>query len=117
MSKATKETKASKESKASKANSKNGKHKITISKEVESINNRIANEICYDTIIQLNDDNLMNEYRVCKSVNNEINILKNILKNILDKYVDNDKKESIINEYLLNLIPAGTKGVMRCYKR
>lgn len=102
-------SKISKASKPSKANSKNGKQNITISKEVEFINNRIANEICHDTITQLNDDNLLGEYRECKSVNNEINILKNIL----DKYMDNDKKELIINEYLLKLIPAGTKGVIR----
>jgi hypothetical protein len=33
---------------------------------------------------------------------------------ILEKYdIDNEKKEAIINDYLLELTPAGIKGVIR----
>jgi hypothetical protein len=51
-----------------------------------------------------------NEYKECKSVQNEI---KKLIV-ILEKYkIEVKTKELIINDYLLELIPAGTKGVMR----
>ena len=38
----------------------------------------------------------------------------NTLEKILEKHnISNDKKEAIIDDYLLDLIPAGTKGVIR----
>jgi len=78
--------------------------------DIDYINNRINNEICYDTINKLKDINLLNEYREYKSVKNTINKLMKILK----KYdIESDTQELIINEYLLDLIPAGTKGVIR----
>ena len=68
------------------------------------INERINNEICYDTIDKLKDNYLLNEYKECKSVQNEI----------LEKHkIELEIKKSIINDYLLELIPAGTKGVIR----
>ena len=74
------------------------------------INDRINKEICYDTINKLTDNYLLNEYKECKSVQNQINKLATIL----DKHnIDNNKKNSVINDYLLELIPAGTKGVIR----
>ena len=76
---------------------------------MEEINTRIENEICYDIINNLRDENLLHEYIKCKSVKKEIKKLEEIL----DKYINNDIKEKIINEYLLELIPAGTKGVIR----
>ena len=77
---------------------------------IEYINNRIENEVCNDTINKLKDTYLINEYKECKSVKNEISKLKSIL----EKYnIETNKKESIINDYILELIPAGTKGVIR----
>lgn len=74
------------------------------------INNRINNEICNETINKLKDINLLNEYKECKSVKNEIQKLTQILK----KYeINNNKIKLIINDYLLELIPAGTKGIIR----
>ena len=74
------------------------------------INNRIDKEICDDTINKLKDTYLINEYKECKSVQNEIKKLKLIL----EKYnIETDKKELILNDYILELIPAGTKGVIR----
>ena len=63
---------------------------------IELVNNRIDSEICENTINKLTDTYLLNEYKECKSVKNEIN-----------------KKELILNDYILDLIPAGTKGVIR----
>ena len=74
------------------------------------INERINNEICYDTIDKLKDNYLLNEYKECKSVQNEINKLDEILEK---HKIELEIKKSIINDYLLELIPAGTKGVIR----
>jgi hypothetical protein len=77
---------------------------------LDYINNRINKEICYDTINKLKDTYLINDYKECKSVQNEINKLKLIL----EKYnIETKTKDSILNDYILDLIPAGTKGVIR----
>ena len=76
---------------------------------MEDINTRIKQEICYETIQSLLDENLMTEYKECNSVKNEIKKLSDIL----EKYNDEETKQKIIQEYLLQLIPAGTKGVIR----
>jgi hypothetical protein len=87
--------------------------KVNITKDkinIEYINNRIDNEICNDTIDKLKDESLMNEYKECKSVQNEIKKLDIVL----EKYnIESTKKDLIITDYLLELIPAGTKGVIR----
>ena len=89
--------------------------KILINKKPETINldyinNRIDKEICENTINKLTDAYLLNEYKECKSVKNEINKLELIL----DKYnIETKTKELILNEYILDLIPAGSKGVIR----
>lgn len=76
---------------------------------IEYINARIIKEICYETLEELTDSKLMNEYKECNSVKNEIKKLENIL----EKYNDKDKTQKIIDDYLPNLIPPGTKGVIR----
>jgi hypothetical protein len=76
----------------------------------KSINDRIMDEYCDETFNLLNDSNLLNEYRECKSVKNEIIKLKEILEN---HNIENIIQESIIKDYLLELIPPGTKGVIR----
>jgi hypothetical protein len=74
------------------------------------VNNRINNECCQDTIDKLSDEKLLSEYTKSKSVQKEIQKLASIL----DKYIENDAmKHTIIQDYLLELIPAGTKGVIR----
>jgi len=77
---------------------------------MEYINNRIENEVCDDTIKRLDDTYLMPEYRECKSVKCEIKKLEEIL----EKYhIETHTKNSIINDYIFQLIPPGTKGVIR----
>ena len=76
---------------------------------MEDINERIKKEVCYETLEELTDEKLMCEYKDCKSVNNKIKILSDVL----EKYMDKETKQKIIQEYLLQLIPAGTKGVIR----
>lgn len=77
---------------------------------LDFINKRICKEICFDTINALKDENLMNDYKKCNSVKIKINTIDMILKK---HDIDKEKRLSIINEYLLELIPAGTKGVIR----
>jgi hypothetical protein len=76
---------------------------------MEKINIRIQAEFCNDTYVGLSDTSLMDEYRNCKSVQNEISKLTNVLA----KFVDTNTIPLIINEYMLELIPAGTKAVIR----
>lgn len=77
---------------------------------MEQINERIRSEICYDVLTELTDEKLLCEYKECNSVKNEIKKLRDVL----DKHLMDDvTKEKIIQDYLLELIPAGTKGVIR----
>lgn len=80
--------------------------KLTLS----CINARIKREVCHKTLKELSDETLLSEYKKCNSVISEIQKLNNVLK----KHIDNDEtKQQIIQEYLLELIPPGTKGVIR----
>jgi len=87
------------------------KVKLVIEPELsmEDINARIKQEVCYETLEELTDAKLMCEYKDCNSVKNEIKKLSDVL----GKYIDEETKQKIIQEYLLELIPAGTKGVIR----
>jgi len=87
------------------------KVKLVIEPELsmEDINARIKQEVCYETLEELTDAKLMCEYKDCNSVKNAIKKLSDVL----GKYIDEETKQKIIQEYLLQLIPAGTKGVIR----
>ena len=71
---------------------------------------RIQQEYCDEVNNCISDAKLLEEYKKCVSVQNETTKLKNILDHVID---DEDKKEQIIDEYIYELIPAGTKGVIR----
>jgi hypothetical protein len=113
--------------------------------EIDKINKRINNEFCNETINKLKDNNLLEEYKDCKSVQNSVDKLINVLcviqkgkvpfwiianifecvvkkvpfltapySNVLEKHKISDNiKKLIINDYLIELIPPGTKGVIR----
>jgi hypothetical protein len=74
------------------------------------INNRISNEICHITINNLNDNILLDEYKKCKSVKNSVNKLTDVLQK---HKISENKQKLVVNDYLSELIPAGTKGVIR----
>jgi hypothetical protein len=74
------------------------------------INSRIRLEICHDTINKLQDQNLMSEYKACDSVQNQIKKIGSILENY---HIEPDTQQKIIDDYVIHLIPAGTKGVIR----
>lgn len=77
---------------------------------MEQINERIRKEICKETLIALSDNNLLPEYKACKSVQSEIQILNGILD---ECGVEEEKKQNVLEKYVLKLIPPGTKGVIR----
>jgi len=76
---------------------------------ITKINNRIKEEICYDTLEELTDCKLLSIYKESTSVKKEIKKLEDIL----EKYMDAETRQNIIGEYSLQLIPPGTKGVIR----
>ena len=76
---------------------------------MDEINARIRAEVCHTTLRELSDENLMDEYRECKSVKIAIERLRSVLA----IYVDEETRQNIIQDYLIRLIPAGTKGVIR----
>ena len=76
---------------------------------IEAINVRIKQEVCYETLAELTDAKLMSQYKECNSVKNQIKKLSELLI----KYTDEETTQKIIQEYLVQLIPAGTKGVIR----
>ena len=58
----------------------------------------------------MTDEKLLDDYLKCKSVNNAIDKLIDVLK---DVGIQDNKITEIKNKYILELIPAGTKGVIR----
>lgn len=80
---------------------------------ISAINARIRDEICINSINQLKDENLINEYKQTKSVRAEILKLNNILAS---HKIDETTRNSIIAEYIAELIPPGTKGAIRGVK-
>jgi hypothetical protein len=73
------------------------------------INERINREMSRELLKELSDESLLSEYQNCVSVKKNIKCLETIL----EKYIDKETEQKIVAEYLLHLIPAGTKGVIR----
>jgi hypothetical protein len=98
------------------------------------VNNRIEQEVCNETlsfsfeekdkitfgkkqsffpnetINKLTDSYLLDEYKKCKSVQNKIKKFELLLD---ENNINSTSKKNITNGYILDLIPAGTKGVIR----
>lgn len=80
--------------------------------KLQSIQNIIDKTIREDVIQQLSDTSLLPEYIKSKSVQARINNLKNTLQN---NDITEEQSDKIIQDFALNLVPAGTKGVIRGY--
>ena len=74
------------------------------------INERIQRELCRNTITKLSDTTLMKTYKQCSSVKASIQHLTNVLNTC---EIPKEKQEKIIQLYLPQIIPPGTKGVIR----
>ena len=81
--------------------------------ELDYINRRINSEVCFDTIDLLRDTNLISEYKHTKSVKSRVSVL---LKLMTDNDIDETRANKIINEYITDLVPPGTKGVIKGFK-
>lgn len=77
---------------------------------IDKINKQINETFCGEICNELSDLSLLDEYKKQKSSVKKIDRLKNILK----KYsIDGETITNILNEFVQDLIPAGTKGVIR----
>ena len=74
------------------------------------INTRIENEFCEATINKLTDERLMPRYKESNSVKKIIDKFNSILKK---NEINEEKRNKIIDEFLPDIIPAGTKGAIR----
>lgn len=77
---------------------------------MNKINERIEKEYCDKTSNKLKDENLLKYYEKCKSVKNKTILLNTILEN---NNVKSKDRNNIINDFMIHLIPPGTKGVIR----
>ena len=75
-----------------------------------NINKRIQTELCKKTIHQLNDIQLLNEYLTTKSVKQKIQKIHQTLSKF---NISKQQQNSIIQELIYDIIPAGTKGVIK----
>ena len=78
--------------------------------DLEYINNKIIDDSCDNILNKLKDINLIDEYKNCNSVKNKIKKLELLLEK---HNIENKTNKLIIDEYILDLIPAGTKGAIR----
>lgn len=81
--------------------------------ELNYINQRINSEVCFNTIISLLDTNLISEYKKAKSVKSKV---AGLLEILTKNNVDNECAGKIIDEYIMELVPPGTKGAIKGYK-
>ena len=79
---------------------------------LDKINSRIENEVCYRTIEKLNDTNILEECKRSKSVKKRI---QKYNETLYKHGIDREKREEIIDDLITKglIIPAGTKGVIR----
>ena len=78
---------------------------------VDYIQNRIKQEICYDTIKELDLENF--DFKKSRSINEKLIKLKTLLK---DVEIDDHKIEYITSNFWKELISAGSKGARRGIK-
>ena len=76
----------------------------------KSINERISNEICNDTIKALSDIECLDRYKECESLKKNVISLMTVLKK---NEISEEQQKKITDDYLLSLIPPGLKGVIR----
>ena len=77
---------------------------------IEYINSRIESEICFNTINDLTDEKLYPIFLKSKSVQQR----KQIIIDILSVEIKSEKiKQRLLDKILIQIIPAGTKGVIR----
>ena len=78
---------------------------------LQNLNQRISSEFCAETVQKLTDFSLLSEYQECKSVKNSVEKLSKIIEKHAE--ISEETRDAILKEYLVEMIPPGTKGVIR----
>ena len=78
---------------------------------LQNLNQRISSEFCAETVHKLTDVSLLTEYQQCKSVKNSVAKLSCILEKHVE--ISAETRDAILKEYLVEMIPPGTKGSIR----
>lgn len=78
---------------------------------LQNLNQRISSEFCAETVQKLTDVSLLSEYQECKSVKNSVTKLSKIIEKHVE--ISTETRDAILKEYLVEMIPPGTKGVIR----
>lgn len=76
----------------------------------DDINKRIDIEICNDTLNALSDSSCLEKFKQCESLKNKIHTLNEVLSN---NNITEEQRKKIIDDYTLELISPGLKGVIR----
>jgi len=74
------------------------------------INERIKEELCSDTIKALSDAELLEKYKESSSLQKNISKLNEVLEK---NSIEESQRKQILDNYTLQLIPPGLKGVVR----
>lgn len=77
---------------------------------VVELNSLIESSVCKDTICALSDKSLLNKYKETQSLGKKVTALRQVLK---DNDIETDKINKILEEFVMSLVPPGTKGVIR----
>jgi len=80
---------------------------------LQEINERINNEVCYDTIKKLSDKNLSKEYEKSISVKKKLDKFTEMLSS---NHCSERQIKNITKDWIPELIPPGTKGSIRGQK-
>ena len=79
---------------------------------IQDIQERIDNEIDYTIVEKLKDENMIQDYLSSKSVKIKIENIEKLLKITIPNSIKSERHR-FIKEYTKELIPAGTKGVLK----
>lgn len=79
-------------------------------KRLIEINLLISRQVCQTTIGKLTDIALLDEYKKSKSVKKKTEKLRRVL---IKSNIESDKIKTVLNDYVMELIPPGTKGSIR----
>ena len=74
------------------------------------INSIVDNQFCDHTLQALSDSSCLEKFKQCNSLKNKISTLNTVLLNNL---IREEHRKKIINEYTVELISPGLKGVIR----
>ena len=77
---------------------------------IDAVNERISRELCTETLHKISDAELLPVYRECTSVKSAADKLRYVLT---EEQIPEPVQENILNKYILELVPPGTKGVIR----